>query len=74
MLPPHLHPRASNYVMGITGNVTTYMIEENGSRLVAEDITPGRMTIFPRGMNFFVITATKDYANHPRSRLYPFHG
>jgi len=51
MLPPHLHPRASNYVMGITGNVTTYMIEENGAtRPVTEDITPGRMTIFPRGM------------------------
>jgi len=55
MLPPHLHPRASNYVMGISGNVTTYMLEENGSRLVTEDITTGKMTIFPRGMNFSIM-------------------
>jgi hypothetical protein len=49
MLPPHLHPRASNYVVGIAGNVSTYMIEENGARVVSADLTPGKMTIFPRG-------------------------
>jgi len=56
MLPPHLHPRASNYVMGITGNVTTYMIEENGARMVESRLTPSRMTIFPRGMNLFFLS------------------
>jgi hypothetical protein len=25
------------------------MIEENGARLVSETLTPGKMTIFPRG-------------------------
>jgi len=36
MLPPHYHPRASNYVVAVTGNTTTYMYEENGARLVTE--------------------------------------
>jgi len=49
MLPPHYHPRASNYVVAVEGNTTTYMVEENGARLVTEQLTPGKMTIFPRG-------------------------
>ena len=48
MLPPHLHPRASNYVVAIHGNTTTYMFEENGARLVTETLTPGKATIFPQ--------------------------
>jgi len=60
--------------MGITGNVTTYMIEENGARMVNTDITPGRMTIFPRGMNFLNMKVRKVYADHPRSRFHPLHG
>ncbi|KAI9744090.1 MAG: hypothetical protein M1818_002242 [Claussenomyces sp. TS43310] len=47
MLPPHFHPRASNYVVAIKGKTDTYMIEENGARLVSETLTPGKMTIFP---------------------------
>jgi mannose-6-phosphate isomerase-like protein (cupin superfamily) len=47
MLPPHYHPRASNYVVAIEGTTNTYMIEENGARLVKETLTPGKMTIFP---------------------------
>ncbi|KAK5137185.1 hypothetical protein LTR08_000690 [Meristemomyces frigidus] len=47
MLPPHYHPRASNYVVAIKGNTTTYMFEENGARLVTEILTPGKATIFP---------------------------
>lgn len=49
MLPPHYHPRAANYVVAVSGNTTTYMIEENGARVVTEILTPGKMTIFPRG-------------------------
>ncbi len=48
MLPPHYHPRASNYVVAIHGNTTTYMYEENGARLVTETLTPGMATIFPQ--------------------------
>jgi len=48
MLPPHYHPRASNYVVAVHGNTTTYMFEENGARLVTEVLTPGKATIFPQ--------------------------
>ncbi|KAK3068038.1 hypothetical protein LTR53_014694 [Teratosphaeriaceae sp. CCFEE 6253] len=47
MLPPHYHPRASNYVVAVHGNTTTYMFEENGARVVKETLTPGKATIFP---------------------------
>jgi len=47
MLPPHYHPRGSNYVVAISGNTTTYMVEENGARTVTSVLTPGKMTIFP---------------------------
>lgn len=48
MLPPHYHPRATNYVVAVKGNTTTYMFEENGARLVVETLTPGKATIFPQ--------------------------
>ncbi|KAL6707769.1 hypothetical protein ACN47E_003669 [Coniothyrium glycines] len=49
MLPPHLHPRATNVVIAITGNTTSWMLNENGVRTVKVDLTPMRMTIFPEG-------------------------
>lgn len=49
MLPPHFHQRAHNAVLGITGNTTSWMINENGVRTVKVDIIPFRMTIFPMG-------------------------
>jgi oxalate decarboxylase/phosphoglucose isomerase-like protein (cupin superfamily) len=49
MLPPHLHPRATNYVVAISGETQTYMINENGARTVQATLTPGKMTIFPTG-------------------------
>ncbi len=49
MLPPHLHPRATNLVTAITGNTTTWMIGENGVGTVRVDLKPMRMTIFPQG-------------------------
>ncbi|TKA54559.1 hypothetical protein B0A49_12773, partial [Cryomyces minteri] len=48
MLPPHYHPRASNFVVAVQGTTDTYMIEENGARRVQETLTPGKMTIFPQ--------------------------
>lgn len=48
MLPPHLHPRAANYVVAVAGKTVTYFVEENGARLVTNTLTPGKMTIFPQ--------------------------
>jgi hypothetical protein len=48
MLPPHIHPRATNFVVAISGTTETYMIAENGARTVHEILTPGKMTIFPQ--------------------------
>lgn len=50
MLPPHYHPRASNYVVAVHGKTTTYMYEENGAELVTEELSPGQATIFPQGV------------------------
>lgn len=47
MLPPHLH-RAMNIVVAISGQTHTYMIQENGARLVQQILTPGQLTIFPQ--------------------------
>ena len=49
MLPPHLHPRATNFVVAVEGETQTYMIQENGAKVVTETLTPGKMTIFPQG-------------------------
>ncbi|KAM0327418.1 hypothetical protein ACHAQA_005704 [Verticillium albo-atrum] len=49
MLPPHYHPRASNYVVAVEGTTETFMTLENGARLVRTTLTPGKMTIFPTG-------------------------
>lgn len=48
MLPPHIHPRATNFVVAIHGTTRTFMIAENGARTVQETLTPGQMTIFPQ--------------------------
>lgn len=48
MLPPHFHPRASNYVVAIHGTTATYMIPENGGGVVKQTLSPGKMTIFPQ--------------------------
>ena len=48
MLPPHIHPRATNFVVSIAGTTSTYMIAENGAPTIHEILTPGKMTIFPQ--------------------------
>lgn len=49
MLPPHYHPRATNFVVAISGTTHTYMINENGVPMIDEVLTPMKMTIFPQG-------------------------
>lgn len=46
MLAPHLH-RANNLVVAVSGATHTYMVQENGVRMVEQILTPGMMTIFP---------------------------
>lgn len=48
MLPPHIHPRATNFVVAISGTTRTFMIAENGARTVSETLTAGQLTIFPQ--------------------------
>jgi hypothetical protein len=49
MLPPHSHPRATNLVVAVKGNTTSYMVGENGVGVVEVVLSPMVMTIFPRG-------------------------
>ena len=49
MLPVHHHPRATNVVVAVSGNTTTYMIQENGAPVISTTLTPGMQTIFPQG-------------------------
>ena len=65
MLPPHYHPRASNYVVATKGNTTTYMFEENGARLVTEILTPGKATIFPPASMHMMVNNGKHDLSHP---------
>jgi oxalate decarboxylase/phosphoglucose isomerase-like protein (cupin superfamily) len=46
MLAPHIH-RANNIVVAVNGSTHTYMVQENGARLVEQVLSPGMMTIFP---------------------------
>ncbi|EUC49862.1 hypothetical protein COCMIDRAFT_83621 [Bipolaris oryzae ATCC 44560] len=48
MLPPHLHPRATNIVTAITGNTTTWMIGENGVGVRRVELLPMMVTVFPQ--------------------------
>ena len=48
MLPPHYHPRATNVVVAINGTTRTYMLQENGAKVIQETLTAGKMTIFPQ--------------------------
>jgi hypothetical protein len=70
MLPPHYHPRASNYVVATKGNTTTYMFGENGARLVQETLLPGRATIFPQGSMHMMVNNGKQI---PDKRDSSFH-
>ncbi|KAF7913825.1 uncharacterized protein EAF01_000231 [Botrytis porri] len=49
MLPPHYHPRGTNFVVAVEGVTQTWMIEENGAKVVNQTLRPWQMTIFPRG-------------------------
>lgn len=68
MLPPHLHPRATNYVVAVHGNTTTYMYEENGARLVTQVLAPGHGTIFPQGSMHMMMNTGECNMNLPSTQ------
>lgn len=77
MLPPHLHPRATNFVVAIHGKTQTFMYNENGVDPVITTLTPGKLTIFPAGsmhmmqnIGEFAMLHTKSVKNSPFSRLH----
>lgn len=69
MLPPHYHPRATNYVVAVEGNTTTYMYEENGARLVTQVLTPGHGTIFPRASMHMMMNTGELHLSRPAQCL-----
>lgn len=73
MLPPHYHPRASNYVVAVTGTTDTYFIEENGARLVSTTLTPGKMTIFPQASLHTMVNTGKAHFYQCSTPIYIFH-
>jgi len=49
MNTPHTHPRATEFLFLVNGNLEAGFIEENGARFVINDLTAGQGTIFPKG-------------------------
>jgi len=49
MNTPHTHPRATEFLFLVNGQMEVGFIEENGARFVINDLTPGQGTIFPQG-------------------------
>jgi oxalate decarboxylase/phosphoglucose isomerase-like protein (cupin superfamily) len=48
---PHVHPRATEMIYVDQGeNLRTAFVEENGGRLITNDITRGQVTFFPQGL------------------------
>ena len=67
MLPPHWHPRASNFVYAVHGTTATFMISENGAGVVKQTLTPGKMTIFPHASLHMMMNIGKSFPSLPIS-------
>jgi oxalate decarboxylase/phosphoglucose isomerase-like protein (cupin superfamily) len=66
MLAQHLHPRANNVVVAVSGRTKTYMRAENGARDRITELTPGKVTMFPRGsMHAMVNEGTFSFVHCP---------
>lgn len=50
---PHIHPRATEFNFAVNGTLRTGMIQENGVRVVTNNVLPGQATVFPRGAIHF---------------------
>ena len=49
MLPIHQHPRASNLVYCVKGNVTSWMVGDDGDKVRTVNIHKDIATLFPQG-------------------------
>ena len=49
MNTPHTHPRATEFLFLVNGQMDAGFIEENGARFVVNTLTQGQGTIFPKG-------------------------
>ncbi|KAF2012322.1 RmlC-like cupin [Aaosphaeria arxii CBS 175.79] len=49
MLPPHSHPRATNIVVAISGNTTSWTVVENGAGVREVALVPWTVAVFERG-------------------------
>jgi len=49
MNSPHTHPRATEFLFLVNGQMDVGFIEENGARFVGNTLTQGQGTIFPKG-------------------------
>jgi oxalate decarboxylase/phosphoglucose isomerase-like protein (cupin superfamily) len=46
---PHIHPRATELFYVVEGSFQTAFLEENGGRVILNNLTQGQTTFFPRG-------------------------
>ena len=49
MNSPHTHPRATEFLYVVNGQMETGFIEENGARFVVNTVSEGQGTLFPKG-------------------------
>jgi len=49
MNSPHTHPRATEFLFLVNGQMDAGFIEENGARFVVNTLSQGQGTIFPKG-------------------------
>jgi len=57
MNSPHTHPRATEFLFLVNGNMEAGFIEENGARFVINTLTPGQGTLFPKGSIHYQINS-----------------
>lgn len=55
MNTPHTHPRATEFLYVVNGQMEAGFIEENGARFVTNTVTEGQGTIFPMGSIHFQV-------------------
>ena len=49
MNTPHTHPRATEFLYVVNGQIEAGFIEENGARFVINTVSEGQGTLFPKG-------------------------
>ena len=50
---PHIHPRATELFFVVEGQFQTGFVEENGGRLILNNVSKGQLTFFPEGLIHF---------------------